>query len=289
MNYPIEKFDVYTLNVGYSCNNADWSWKNIQSPFARLYLVLNGKAKIVLPDGTYELTPGHLYLIPAYTRHSYICTSHFSHYYLHIYEKQTCEISILEEFNMPVEVEAEEYDMKLFEKLVHLNPFMKLPSSNPNSYDNHQTLVNNMQMNVKRPFFEKVESRGILFILLSRFLKNASPKVEVSDDRIRQALALIRHNLNKHLDIATIANEVCMSKDHFIRTFKKEVGTTPNTYIIRRKMEMAQLLLLTSDNPVKSIAAQLGFTDDSYFNRAFSKFSGKSPLQYRICRGQTDM
>ena len=162
-------------------------------------------------------------------------------------------------------------------------------SSNPNSYDNHQTLVNNMQMNVKRPFFEKVESRGILFILLSRFLKNASPKVEVSDDRIRQALALIRHDLNKHLDIATIANEVCMSKDHFIRTFKKEVGTTPNTYIIRRKMEMAQLLLLTSDNPVKSIAAQLGFTDDSYFNRAFSKFSGKSPLQYRICRGQTDM
>ena len=41
MNYPIEKFDVYTLNVGYSCNNADWNWKNIQSPFARLYLVLN--------------------------------------------------------------------------------------------------------------------------------------------------------------------------------------------------------------------------------------------------------
>ena len=58
MNYPIEKFDVYTLNVGYSCNNADWNWKNIQSPFARLYLVLNGKAKIVLPDGTYELTLG---------------------------------------------------------------------------------------------------------------------------------------------------------------------------------------------------------------------------------------
>ena len=283
MNYPIEKFDVYTLNVGYSCNNADWNWKNIQSPFARLYLVLNGKAKIVLPDGTYELTPGHLYLIPAYTRHSYICTSHFSHYYLHIYEKQTCETSILEEFNMPVEVEAEEYDMKLFEKLVHLNPFMKLPSSNPNSYDNHQTLVNNMQMNVKRPFFEKVESRGILFILLSRFLKNASPKVEVSDDRIRQALALIRHNLNKHLDIATIANEVCMSKDHFIRTFKKEVGTTPNTYIIRRKMEMAQLLLLTSDNPVKSIAAQLGFTDDSYFNRAFSNLSGNFPANVCIC------
>ena len=47
-------------------------------------------------------------------------------------------------------------------------------------------------------------------------------------------------------------------------------------------MEMAQLLLLTSDNPVKSIAAQLGFSDDSYFNRAFSKLSGNFPANVCI-------
>lgn len=281
MNFPIEKLDVYTLNVGYASHNADWNWKNVQSPFARLYLVVDGIAEIELPDGTYRLSPGHLYFIPAFTRHSYICDSCFSHYYLHIYEKQTGETGILEECDMPVEVKAEEHDIDLFKRLAHINPFMKLPTSNPDGYDNHQTLVSNMQMNVKRPFCDKVESRGILFILLSRFLKHASPKVEVSDDRIRQALAIIRHSLNRHLDITTIASEVCMSKDHFIRTFKKETGATPNTYIIRKKMEMAQLMLLTSDNPIKSIAMQLGFTDDSYFNKSFRKFAGKSPQQYR--------
>lgn len=281
MNFPIEKLDVYTLNVGYASHNADWNWKNVQSPFARLYLVVDGIAEIELPDGTYRLSPGHLYFIPAFTRHSYICDSYFSHYYLHIYEKQTGETGILEECYMPVEVKAEEHDIDLFKRLAHINPFMKLPTSNPDGYDNHQTLVSNMQMNVKRPFCDKVESRGILFILLSRFLKHASPKVEVSDDRIRQALAIIRHSLNRHLDITTIAREVCMSKDHFIRTFKKETGATPNTYIIRKKMEMAQLMLLTSDNPIKSIAMQLGFADDSYFNKSFRKFAGKSPQQYR--------
>lgn len=281
MNFPIEKLNVYTLNVGYARHNADWNWKNVQSPFARLYLVVDGKAKIELPSGTYDLKPGYLYFIPAFTKHSYICNSSFSHYYLHIYEEQINETGVLEESSMPVEVKAEENDIDLFARLTRINPFMKLPTSDPGYYDNHQTLVSNMQMNVNRPFCDKVESRGILFILLSRFLKYATQKDAVADDRIRQALALIRHNLEKRLDIATIAREVCMSKDHFIRTFKKEVGTTPNSYIIKKKMEMAQLLLLTTDNPVKSIAVQLGFADDSYFNKSFRRFSGMSPQQYR--------
>lgn len=281
MNYPIEKLNVYTLNVGYAIHNADWNWKNVQSPFARLYLVVDGTAKIELPTGTYDLKPGHLYFIPAFTKHSYICNAHFSHYYLHVYEQQSGTSGVLDEWSLPIEVESEKSDTELFERLIRINPFMKLPMSNPIGYDNHQTLVSNMQLNVKRPFCDKVESRGILFILLSRFLKYAEPKNEVSDNRIRQALTIIRHNLSKHLDIAAIASEVCMSKDHFIRTFKKEVGTTPNSYIIGKRMEMAQQLLLTTDNSIKVIAMQTGFTDDSYFNKSFRKHSGMSPQQYR--------
>lgn len=281
MNYPIEKLNVYTLNVGYAIHNADWNWKNVQSPFARLYLVVDGTAKIELPTGTYDLKPGHLYFIPAFTKHSYICNAHFSHYYLHVYERQSGTSGVLDEWSFPTEVKAEKSDTELFERLIRINPFMKLPMSNPIGYDNHQTLVSNMQLNVKRPFCDKVESRGILFILLSRFLKYAEPKNEVNDNRIRQALTIIRHNLDQHLDISAIASEVCMSKDHFIRTFKKEVGTTPNAYIISKRMEMAQLLLLTTDNSIKVIAMQTGFTDDSYFNKSFRKHSGMSPQQYR--------
>lgn len=281
MNYPIEKLDVYTLNVGLAVHNADWNWENVQSPFARLYLVVEGAAQIKLPTGTYDLRPGYMYFIPAFTRHSYICNDKFTHYYLHIYEKQSSEFSILDNWNLPIEVKAEKNDKELFERLIYINPFMKLPMSNPVGYDNHQTLVNNMQMNVKRPFCDKVESRGLLFVLLSRFLKYAEPKDEVGDSRIRQALNLIRHNLDKHLDISTIASDVCMSKDHFIRTFKKEVGATPNAYIVGKRMEMAQLLLLTTDNSIKQIAMQTGFADDSYFNKSFRKYSGMSPQQYR--------
>ena len=282
MNYSIDKLHVYTLNVGFARHDGDWNWKNVRSPFARLYLVVEGRAQISLPSGIYNLTPGHLYYIPAFTTHSYICDSLFSHYYIHIYENNLEAESMLDNWDFPVEADATEYDIELLKRLTYINPFLKLPMSNPEIYDNHKTLVSNIDMNVRRPFHVKMESRGILFILLSRFLKMATPKVETRDDRIRTIISHIRSNLYENQDIDQLAKLACMSKDHFIRIFKKETGDTPNAYITKKKMEAAELLLITSDEPIKNVAIKLGYDDCSYFNKTFKKYSGITPQQYRM-------
>lgn len=281
MNYPIEKLHLLALNVGLANHHGDWNWKNVRSPFARLYYVTEGTAQIEMPSGVYTLTPHHLYFIPAYTKHSYICDSAFSHYYIHIYEDLQNETSILEEWDYPVEVNACSTDLELMKRLCFINPFMKLPQSNPDAYDNHQTLISNIQLNKRRPFYDKVESRGILYVLMSRFLKYATPKTEVKDDRIQISLTYIRKNIYSHFDIDYLAKKACMSKDHFIRLFKRETGETPNIYIINRKMEIAELMLVTTVQPVKSIADMLGYEDYSYFTRMFKKVAGVTPQQYR--------
>lgn len=281
MNYPIDKLHLLTLNVGLANHHGDWNWKNVRSPFARLYYVTEGTAQIEMPSGVYTLTPNHLYFIPAYTKHSYICDSTFSHYYIHIYEDLQSEMSTLEEWDYPVEVNACNTDLELVKRLCFINPFLKLPQSNPDVYDNHQTLVSNLQLNQRRPFCDKVESRGILFVLMSRFLKYATPKAEVRDDRIQISLNYIRKNIGSHLDIDMLADKACMSKDHFIRVFKRETGETPNVYITKRKLEKAELSLVTTALPIKSIADSLGYDDYSYFNRIFKKNAGVTPLQYR--------
>ena len=189
---------------------------------------------------------------------------------------------MLDNWDFPVEADAAEYDIELFKRLTYINPFLKLPMSNPEIYDNHKTLVNNIDMNMRRPFHDKVESRGILFILLSRFLKMATPKVETHDDRIRTIISHIRSNLYENQDIDQLAKLACMSKDHFIRIFKKETGDTPNAYITKKKMEAAELLLITSDEPIKNVAIKLGYDDCSYFNKTFKKYSGITPQQYRM-------
>ena len=281
MNYSIDKRHIYTLNVGFARHDGDWNWKNVRSPFARLYLVVEGRAQISLPSGIYDLTPGHLYYIPAFTTHSYICDSLFSHYYIHIYENSHEEESLLDNWDFPVEVDATDYDIELVKRLTYINPFLKLPMSNPQIYDNHKTLMSNIDMNLRRPFHDKVESRGIIFILLSRFLKRATPKTDTHDDRIRMVLAHIRSNLSENIDVETLAEIACMSKDHFIRTFKKQTGDTPNAYITKKKMEAAELLLITNDDTIKNVAMKLGYYDCSYFNKTFKKYSGATPQQYR--------
>ena len=281
MNYPIDKLHLLTLNVGLANHHGDWNWKNVRSPFARLYYVTEGKAQIEMPSGVYTLTPHHLYFIPAYTKHSYICDSTFSHYYIHIYEDLQSEMSILEQWDYPMEVNACNTDLELVKRLCFINPFLKLPQSNPDVYDNHQTLISNLQLNQRRPFCDKVESRGILFVLMSRFLKYATPKAEVRDDRIQMSLNYIRKNIGSRLDINLLADKACMSKDHYIRVFKRETGETPNVYITKRKLEKAELSLVTTALPIKSIADSLGYDDYSYFNRIFKKNAGVTPLQYR--------
>ena len=83
------------------------------------------------------------------------------------------------------------------------------------------------------------------------------------------------------IELGVLAEKSGLSKDHFIRLFKKETGDTPLRYIIRKKIEKAQLILITDDMSIKNVALNLAFEDYSYFNRLFKKITGVTPQEYR--------
>ena len=217
MNLSVDQLHFLTLNVGFAQHNGDWNWKHVRSPFARLYYVTEGEAQVEIGSACYKLTPNHLYFIPAFTEHSYVCQASFSHYYIHIYEDQQHSAGVLDEYSFPIEVDAQATDLELIKRLSDMNPFLKLPESNPQAYDNQPTLISNIRLNKQRPLYNKMESRGILFILMSRFFKEAVAKAEVKDDRIHQTMAYIRKHLDSHIDIDMLADKACMSKDHYNR------------------------------------------------------------------------
>lgn len=281
MNLQVEQMHPLVLNVGLAVHNADWNWKNVNSLFTRLYYVTEGSAQIELPDGIYTLSPKHMYFIPAFTIHTNICKSNFVHYYLHIYEDHYSDNDWLDHWKFPVEIEATDLDLALFKRLCEINPHMTLQKSDPTTYDNNPTLMQNLIKNRQRAFCDKVESRGIVFQLLSRFFKQGQSKIEMEDNRIAKTVLYIRKHLNEAIELEKLAEISCLSKDHFIRLFKKELGTTPLQYINQKKIEKAQLLLITEELAVKEIAFQLAFDDYSYFNRLFKKTTGVTPQEYR--------
>lgn len=281
MEFNIDSFHPFVLNVGLARHVADWNWKNVSSPFARLYYVTEGSANIILSDHVIKLRAGYMYFIPPFTKHSYFCDSTFCHYYAHIYESPQSIHLFLEDWKLPEEVEATVLELSIFERLCALNPTMKLPQSNPTSYDNSATLASNLLKNKQRPLFNKMASRGFVYSLLAPFFQTASPKITGMDARVKTAIMYIRDHMSEAINIEDIAEKLCVSKNYFIRIFKKETGTTPVNFIIQRKIEKAQLLLITESQPIKQIALLVGFEDFSYFNRVFKKVAGITPNEYR--------
>ena len=106
MNPQIEYLHPIVLNTGLAKHHADWNWKNVCSPFTRLYYVTEGTAQVELDDGLHELKANCMYIIPAFCRHTNICRGHFVHYYLHLYEDSRWDENLLEQWKFPFEIKC---------------------------------------------------------------------------------------------------------------------------------------------------------------------------------------
>ncbi|MDR1161827.1 MAG: AraC family transcriptional regulator [Tannerellaceae bacterium] len=272
-----EALNLILLNAARKVHYADWNWKGVNSPFARLYMVESGYAKIIIPEGSFTIQPGYLYLVPSFVTHSYENNSTFVLYYLHIYDEQ----NIFDRLNFPFEIPANEIDALLMKRLLFINPGRGLKRSDPDSYDNFPTLMQSIARNNEYSLDTVVETNGILLQLFSRFLGKSFAKQDVKDERIIKILRHIRENVSREITIEELASICYLSKDHFIRLFKKENNCTPLQYINQKKIEKAQLMLTVGGKSIKDIAFSLSFNEISYFHRLFKKITGKSPHQYK--------
>jgi AraC family transcriptional regulator len=65
------------------------------------------------------------------------------------------------------------------------------------------------------------------------------------------------------------------------RAFKDNFGCTPHQYVLRRRIERAQNLLLLCNDPLGQIAAECGFRSRTHFSRLFRKTVGERPGAWR--------
>jgi AraC-like DNA-binding protein/mannose-6-phosphate isomerase-like protein (cupin superfamily) len=97
------------------------------------------------------------------------------------------------------------------------------------------------------------------------------------DPGIGAALSLIRTRLADPIGLDDLANAAGMSRYHFARRFKHVVGVPPVAYLRRARIDAARTLLLSSDAPLRSIAAKVGLRDEFELSRAFKRVAGTSP------------
>jgi AraC-like DNA-binding protein len=96
-----------------------------------------------------------------------------------------------------------------------------------------------------------------------------------------RAKEAIDASLDKGITIAELAHDCGLSTSQFARAFRQSTGCPPHRWRLRRRVERAQDLLLTSDKTLAEIASACGFFDQSHLARAFGQTVGTSPGLWR--------
>ncbi len=83
----------------------------------------------------------------------------------------------------------------------------------------------------------------------------------------------------QELPIETLAADIFVSKYYLIRKFRSSVGMTPHQFCIQNRIRKSQRLL-DEEKTISRIAAEMGFYDQSHFDKAFQRIVGISPSEY---------
>jgi AraC family transcriptional regulator len=97
----------------------------------------------------------------------------------------------------------------------------------------------------------------------------------------KRVAEFIEEHLSEDISLAALAKLVDLSLYHFARAFTQSFGMPPHRYHWARRMDRARSLLRVPALSVTQIGSRIGFCETSSFTRAFRKFTGVTPSEYR--------
>ena len=110
---------------------------------------------------------------------------------------------------------------------------------------------------------------------------NGSTRGGLAAWQIARVRAYVDSNLHRTIHIRDLSAVARRSPAHFSRKFKLAVGESPHAYVVRRRLERACHLMMTSAEPLSEIALSVGFSDQAHLCRLFRQAFGQSPAHWR--------
>lgn len=103
---------------------------------------------------------------------------------------------------------------------------------------------------------------------------------KTTGSHLSRALAYINKNYAEELSLEVVASKIFVSTYYLSHLFRDEMNMTFLDYVTKARIENAKRLLKT-DISTADVAASVGYSDSSYFSKAFKKETGFTPAQYR--------
>jgi AraC-like DNA-binding protein len=256
-----EMLRFHVIYLGYAEVGPEWSTHGTAYTDGthHLHFVCGGRAQWRWTGGTLDLLPGHAYWAPAQTPLHRHCDASYHHFVLVFRCEWLRGIDLLWNHRTPI----------------------CLGDWNPRDYASHWnhgplTLPTLLSVDaLLRTLFARFQPLQQFIIQQQQLHGRFAPMFELLG---RRPLP------DASLQVSDIARELGMTHNGFSRLFRRHFGSSPKAYLHHRVNQAACELLATSDEPIRQIAAQLGFSNEYYFNRFFQQLNGISPGRYRRLR-----
>lgn len=253
----------YLTDIGYypKAIYHDRERKTGSNAYILLYCI-DGEGSVNMNNQSYTLKPNTFLIVPKLMAHRYksSVTNPWSIYWVHFGGTNADAIYArsLEEGHIKVHsIPFDEGRIKIFDQLFSILE---------HSYREKELEI--VSMNLQH------------FISSLVYYKQMNPII-FDIDSVSLSIAFMKKNLDKRLKTEEFAAQLGFSVSHYIRVFKQKTGSSPINYFNLLKIQQSCQYLYFTDRSIKEIAIKLGFDDQYYFSRLFTKLIGLSPLNYR--------
>lgn len=99
--------------------------------------------------------------------------------------------------------------------------------------------------------------------------------------QLRKVVQFIGDHLDQPIVVDDLGRLVGLSSAHFAKAFKQSFGEPPHAFIMRRRVDRACELLLSTQKTLSEVAVDCGLSDQSHLCRLFRRYAGLSPAAWR--------
>jgi AraC family transcriptional regulator len=106
--------------------------------------------------------------------------------------------------------------------------------------------------------------------------------------KMARVMSFVDENINRSIRIEEMAMIARLSGSHFSRAFRSTAGEPPSAFVIRRRVERAEQLILLTDKSLAEIALDCGMADQAHLTKLFRRSHGISPGKWRKLQQGSD-
>ncbi|HEV7448042.1 MAG TPA: AraC family transcriptional regulator [Steroidobacteraceae bacterium] len=103
--------------------------------------------------------------------------------------------------------------------------------------------------------------------------------------RLKRAIDYVEARLDESVSLADVASSAGLTRMHFAAQFRAATGLRPHEYLLRRRIERAQEMLLGTAMSLVEVALSVGFQTQAHFTSVFKRYAGQPPRAWRESRG----